>query len=495
MKVLVLNPPSKYSKNVVRDALWGCWCKGKRIAGTSVPPINQVLTATLLQKEGHNAKFLDALGLQMTIEDVGRDINDYQAVIVQTSTMTFKEDAQVLLDLKSKNKKLVTIIYGSHPTFMPEFSLIDGIDFAVMFEHEYIIRDLLKAIEGKKNPPPLPVGQAFRPAGNWENIKGIAYKSNGEIIVNPEYPFIENLDELPFADRTLLPTKIEYFNPIVKRLPYTTMFTSRGCPAKCTFCTAPFFMGRKIRFRSAENVIKELEYVTSLGYKEVFFRDETFTVFKERNLKICEEIIKRKIDLSWICNARIGTIDKETMITMKKSGCHMIRFGVESGVQEILDNVKKGIDAEKTKETFAIAKEVRMDTHAHLMIGLPGDTLDTVNRTIEFVKEIEPTTATFGICTPYPGTALFDVVKEKFPHIKDGSEADLKKLHTTGFFNQAFTEIDAQKLEKLVKLAYRKFYFRPKYLINTLKSIKSFDELKRKIIAGTSVLDFAVRGE
>lgn len=495
MRVLVLNPPSRFAKNVVRDALWGCWCKGKRIAGTSVPPINQVLTATLLKNEGHNVRFLDALGQKMNLEDVLKDINNFDAVIVQTSTMTFKEDAEVLLELKNKNENLVTIIYGSHPTFMPEFALEDGIDFIVRFEHEFVLRDLLKALDaGAGNNPAVPVGQTFRSA-NWQDIKGIGYKLNGKKIINKDYPFADNLDLLPFADRTLLSKDIEYFNPVVKRLPYTTMFTSRGCPAKCTFCTAPYFMGSKIRFRSAENVVEELSYVASLGYKEVFFRDETFTVFKERNLKICEEIIRKKLDLTWICNARVGTIDKETMLTMKKAGCHMIRFGVESGVQEILDNIKKGINVEKTRETFAVAKEVDMETHAHLMLGLPGDTLKTVNQTINFVKEIEPTTATFGVCTPYPGTALFDIVKEKFPQIKDGSEADLKKLHTTGFFNQAFCEIPSDKLEQLVKFAYRKFYFRPKYLINTLKSIKSFDELKRKLIAGTSVLDFAVRGD
>ncbi|MFH1452865.1 MAG: radical SAM protein [Armatimonadota bacterium] len=480
MNILVLNPPSRQSKNIVRDALWGCWCKGKRIAGTSVPPINQVLTATLLKDEGHNAVFLDALGLKMTLEDVLKDIDKYEAVVLQTSTMTFREDVSVLKGLKAKNNKLITIVYGSHPSFMPEFSLEEGIDFIIRFEHEFALRDLINRLER---------------SGDWENVRGIGYKKDGKIIINPDYPFIEDLDMLPFPDRTLLSKEIEYFNPIVKRLPYTTMFTSRGCPAKCTFCTAPSFMGKKIRFRSAENVVKELEYVASLGYREVFFRDETFTVFKERNLKVCDQIIKRKLDLTWICNARVGTIDKETMLTMKKAGCHMIRFGVESGVQEILDNIKKGIKADKTIETFKIAKEAGMETHAHLMIGLPGDTKDTVNQTINFVKKISPTTATFGICTPYPGTELFEAVKEKYPQIKDGTDADLKKLHTSGFFNQAFCEVSADELEKMVKTAYRRFYLRPKYLIDTLRGIKSFDELKRKLIAGTSVLDFAVRGD
>lgn len=481
MKILILNPPSVVSKNVVRDALWGCWCKGKRIAGTSVPPISQVLTATLLKKEAEEVEFLDALGLKMSLEELKKNILQFNLAVVQTSTMTFKEDALTLSFLKKVNPNLVTIIYGSHPTFMPNFSLLPEIDIIIRREHEYVLRDLVKALKKKDN--------------SWKKVLGIGYKEGEKIILNDFYPFIKNLDELPFPDRALLSSKIEYFNPIVKRIPYTTAFTSRGCPAQCIFCTAPSFMGKEVRSRSAENVVEELEYIQYLGYREIFFRDETFTIFKERNIKICQEIIKRKINLTWICNARIGSVDQESLKLMKKAGCHMIRFGVESGVQEILNNIKKGISIDKTKETFKMAHNIGLSTHAHLMIGLPGDTKKTVEETIQFAKKISPTTATFGICTPYPGTELFKLIAEKFPEIKDGSDADLKKLHTSGFYNQAFTNIKSEELEKLVKKAYLKFYLRPAYFWKSLKRVNSLDELRRILIAGTSVLDFAFRGE
>lgn len=481
MKVIVLNPPSKFTKNVVRDALWGCWCKGKRIARTAVPPINQVLTATFLARCGHEVTFLDALGEGKSIEEVSDIAGKFEAVVVQTSTMTFKEDSEVLGALKEKKPSLITIIYGSHPTFMPEFALKPaGVDIIIRKEHEYVLRDLLGDLAC---------------GADWKKIRGIGYKEKGSIFLNPDYPFIENLDELPFPDRTLLSRGVEYFNPIVKRVPYTTSFTSRGCPARCLFCTAPEYMGKKIRCRSAENVAEEIEYVIALGYKEVFFRDETFTFFKKRNYKICEEIIKRKLDITWICNARVGTVDKEAMEVMKASGCHMIRFGVESGVQEILDKSKKDIKIEDTKNTFRWAKEVGLETHAHMMLGMPGEIKETVAKTIDFIKNLAPTTVTFGICTPYPGTELFNIVSEKFPEIKDGTDADLRRLHTTAFYNSAFCQMDTDQLEKAVRLAYRKFYLRPSYIFQTLKRVRSFDGLRRVLIAGTSVLDFAIRGD
>ncbi len=386
MKILVLNPPSKVTKNVVRDLLYGCWCKGKRIGGIKFPPTSLLYVATVLKENGHLVKLLDAGGERKSISEVKKEIRDYQVVVISTATMTFNEDAQVLAELKRENNRLITVVFGSHPTFMPHHSLTkNSVDIIVQREPEYILRDLMGDLEKKD--------------GSWKKIRGIGFKEKGKVIINEPYPYIKDLDELPFPDRKMLPENIDYFNPVVKRLPYTTAVTSRGCPGKCNFCTVPFFYGKKIRYRSWESVIEELELIQNQEYKEVFFRDETFSFYKERNIRICQEIIKRKIDLTWICNARVGTVDRETMRLMKEAGCHMIKFGVESGVQEILDNLRKGIRVKMTRQTFRWAQELGMETHAHIMLGSPGETKNTINETIKFVKEIGRSKIKSTICS------------------------------------------------------------------------------------------------
>ncbi len=482
MKILVLNPPSRIIKNVVRDLLYGCWCRGKRIGGTTFPPLNLLYVATVLRETGHTVDLVDACGEQKTIAEISKNIKEYDVVVISTSTMSFNEDASVLLELKKHNTKLISIVFGSHPSFSPAYSLAkDGVDIVVIKEPEFIIRDVICNLEKKDN--------------SWKEVKGIGYKGNGRIVIKEDYPFIENLDELPFPDRRMLPRKVDYFNPLVKKMPYTTMLTSRGCPGRCSFCTVPSFYGGKIRSRSLDNILNELQIVQNLGYKEVFFRDETFTFYKQRNVKLCQEIIKKNMDLTWICNARIGTIDKEIMRLMKKAGCHLIKIGVESGVQQILDNLQKGIKLEMTRKTFTWAHEVGMDIHAHVMLCSPGETMETINQTINFVKKIKPTAVTFGICTPYPGTMLFSEVSQKHPEIKDGSVCSLDKIHTKAFFNEDFTSLTKQELEKSVKRAYRSFYLRPVYFLKWLKIIKNWKQLWRVILAGEKIIDFSIRGD
>lgn len=482
MKILVLNPSSKIARNVVRDVLYGCWCKGRRIGGGTVPPFSLLMVATVLKQDGNDVVFIDAQAEQKSVSDIKDCIKGSDIVIISTSTMSFNEDAEMLDEFKKINQKLTTVILGSHPTFMPQYALSKpGVDIIVRREPEFIIRDLMRCMR--------------QGSEKWKEVKGIGYRETSDIKINDYYPFIEDLDQLAFLDVTMLPQGIDYFNPIVKRLPYITTSTSRGCPGRCTFCTAPAFDGMRVRFRSAENVIKEIKFYLERDYREIYFRDDTFVVNRKRNREICESIIKEELDVTWLCNARVGMIDKEDMELMKKAGCHYLKFGVESGVQEVLDRSKKGIRVEQTRKTFKWAKEVGIDTHAHIMLGMPGDSNETIKRTIDFALEIEPTTVTFGVCTPYPGTPLFEEVKKRYPEIKDGTAVDLSVLHTKGLFNEIYTDLKRDELEKWIIKAYRKFYLRPGYWIKTLRRIKSIEDLKRFIIAATNVLSFSISGD
>jgi len=365
---------------------------------------------------------------------------------------------------------------------MPTYALSrESVDIIVRREPEYIIRDYIRSL--KKND------------SSWEGLKGIGFRKNGKLIINDFYPFIENLDELPFIDTSMLPKKVDYFNPIVKRTPYITVSTSRGCPGKCTFCTAPYFDGERFRFQSYAYVMEELGFFIKNGFKEVYFRDDTFFVNKKRDLQLCENIIRKGLDISWICNARVGMIDKETMLLAKKAGCHLIKFGVESGVQEILDNVKKGISVEETLKIFRQAREIGIDTHAHVMLGIPGERPETIKETIKFIKKIKPTTASFGICTPYPGSPLFEQIAAAHPAINDGTSVNLENLHTQGLFNELYTRVSKKELDKSVVQAYREFYLRPQYILSWIKKIHDIDSLKKILLAGSKIFDFSIRGE
>ncbi len=483
MRVLVLNPPTRQTGNVIRDVLYGCWCNGKRIGGGTVPPFGQLSMATTLKEAGIETTFLDASGEHLPLETVKERVVDYDAVVCSTSTMTVNEDCLTLQELKQVNPKLKTIIFGSHATFMPEHTLAKGgIDFIIRNEPEFAVRDLIKSMIKDDG-------------SHWTNL-GIGYKKDdGEVVLNGDYPYIENIDALPIPDVTMLPQNVEWFNPIVKQMPYVTSFASRGCPAKCTFCTAPYFYGANIRYKSVDRMVKEVKYYLENGFKEVYFRDETFTANKRFVMDFCQRIIDEDIKFTWIANARVVTVDEEMLVIMKKAGCHLIKYGVESGVQELLDNVRKGIRLEDTRKAFKLMKSVGIDSHAHMMLGIPGETEETIEQTIEFVNEIDPTTVTFGICTPYPGTPLYEEVAKVHPEIRDGSDSDLGALHKKGLFNSIYTDLESESLEGAMKRAYRKFYARPSYIAKTLGRVSNMDDMKRFAKAGSKVLDFAIRGE
>ena len=482
MKVLVLNPTSKFTRNVVRDVLYGCWCKGKRIGGGTVPPFEQLLIATILQQDGHQVTFLDAAGETLRYEQMLARARGHDVVAMTTSTMTMAEDADVLADLKAQDPQLFSVVYGSHPTFLPKSTLAyESIDAVVCREPYFALRDLLRARDGGGD--------------DWKSCLGIGYRDNGQVVLTGDHDFVKDLDSLPFLNTDLLPPDVHYFNPLVRRLPYIAVSTSAGCPAKCTFCIAPYFRGTRVRFKSAARVVDEMAHYRSKGFREIYFRDETFTAVRARTRQVCEGVLARGLDVTWIANARIGNLDRPMLELMRRAGCHLIKFGVESGVQEILDRVKKNIRVEKTRQTFAWAREVGMETHAHMMLGMPGETPETLETTIRFAAEIEPTTVSFGICTPYPGTPLFRELVEQVPELGDGTSVNFGNLHTQDFFSERFTSVTGDTLEKAVRRAYRRFYLRPSYMVRSLARVRSGDDVKRFALAGTRVLDFIFRGE
>ncbi|MFA5322176.1 MAG: radical SAM protein [Smithella sp.] len=482
--ILFLKPASdSRGRNIVRDFIYGCWCNGRRIGGMQMPPLNELYCATHVRNAGFNVLFVDAQYEKQRWEALIQSrFAGIAAVVLMSSTQSFRADTEILSGIKQQNSHVRTILFGSHPTFMSHYCLNHpSVDFIVLREPEETLRRLMPALVNSGR---------FIPS-----MEGIGYRNeNGEPVINAPRSFMD-MDDLPIPDRSLLPRGIDYFNPVVKKMPYTTIQTSRGCPGHCIFCTAPAFYGNKYRVRSANNVLEELENIKNLGYQEVFFRDETFTVDRKRNREICEGMIRRNLNLKWIANGRVDMIDRETMRVMKKAGCHMVKFGVESGADDILRNYKKGTVTRQALQVFAMAREIGLDTHAHIIFGGPGETAETINRTISFVKKLRASNASFGILTPYPGTELFENLSKICPDIRDGSAANMDNLHVQGFFSEKICGIRGEDLSRHIIRAYRSFYLRPGYLMEKLRRVESLEEFLILLTAGTKIFQFALRGE
>jgi radical SAM superfamily enzyme YgiQ (UPF0313 family) len=481
--VLLLKPPSGPSgKNIVRDFLYGCWCNGRRIGGMQMPPLTELMVATNVRREGVGSIFLDGQIEPHRYREL--ELNKFASIDIiamMSSTQSFKADVALFKHIKSCKPDIKTILYGSHPTFMPEFCLQEEIvDYIVIGEPEEGVRELVGAITRGKST---------------DAITGIGYRNGtGKAHLTPKREFAK-MDDLAIPDRTLLPKDADYFNPVVKRVPYTSMLTSRGCPARCNYCTAPVFYGNKTRVRSPENVLEEMRQIKRLGYREIFFRDETFAAYKGRNYQIFEGMKKEGLEFSWIANARVDWIDLENMKAMKDAGCHMLKFGVETGSAEMLKRYNKGTTLEQAEQAFRQAREIGLDTHAHIIFGGPGETRETIGMTMKFLKKIKPSTVTFGILTPYPGTEIFEMVAAKYPDIRDGSDSTMDNLHVEGFYSDALCELTNEELSAEIVKAYREFYMRPGYIVDRLRGIQSLEELTLKAIGGYSVLQFALTGQ
>jgi len=307
--------------------------------------------------------------------------------------------------------------------------------------------------------------------GVSKSIKGIIYKAiNGEVInTGPRNP-VADLDSLPFIDRDIIdvnqyrPTPFYY-----QQLPHTAIFASRGCPYTCTFCHSE----RKVRFRSAENVLDEIEFsVKKYGIKEISFYDETFTLKPEYADALCEGIFKKGLKISWSANARADKLEPDLLIKMKQSGCWRLLFGIESGVQKNLETLKKYQDLEKVRDGVKQTQTAGMETYGMFMLGIPGETYEEGLETIRFACSLPLDYAHFVNLTPYPGTELYEQVKHE-PGMKD-----LEKLTNTeiGYVPSSMSE---NQLRDLLKNSFKRFYYRPGFIMSRLCKIRSFHEFSR----------------
>ena len=364
------------------------------ISETPSPPLGLSYLAGALSAAGVEVKILDLVvfpysraGLQTLIETFKPGVVGLTAV-----TMTFNAAMAVVKDIKGIDPDLLTVMGGPHVSFCARETLADcpDLDIVAIGEGERTVVDLCRTVDSGLD---------------LADVRGIAYRRGADIIrTDPAEP-IENLDDLPLPDRGLLP--LGRYRALNMPISITT---SRGCPFKCIFCVGRKMVGARVRYRSPEKVVDELQYLNTLKFPQINIADDLFTANKNHCLGVCDEIIKRGLKLSWTSFARVDTVSDEVLCKMKTAGCNAVSFGIESANPQILKTIKKGITLDQVEAAVGMCQRAGITPYASFILGLPGETPETINETMEFGNRLKKIGLAFGfhLLAPFPGTEIRD---------------------------------------------------------------------------------------
>lgn len=370
-------------------------------------------------------------------------------------TPLIKECQTIASYIKSIDKNIKIIVGGPHPTVLPEETAqLAEFDIIVIGEGEFTISEILES-------------------GDLSGVRGIIYKENNKLIKTEPREINMDLDQLPWPTYDLIPIN-NYINPFFGKS--VIIATGRGCPFKCIFCPSNLIGGGKYRLRNVKDVVDEMEFLyKKYEIKGFMIMDETFTLYPDRVIEICDEIIKRKMKIKWACDTRVNTVSETLLRKMKEAGFRLIKFGIESGDDEILKIIKKGITVAMVKRAVKLAKKVGLEVHGFFIIGHPHDTKETILKTIGLSKELPLDFAQFSIMVPFPGTEIYSMAKQdKGITLLSDDWNNFKK------YGKPIIElptVSREELEKFHALAYKQFYFRPSYIIKRFFKTKPTEYL------------------
>ncbi|WP_420208401.1 B12-binding domain-containing radical SAM protein [Candidatus Electronema sp. JC] len=493
MRISFINPP--YLKHFSRPQRSPAVTK----SGTLYYPLWLATAAGYAEAGGHEIDLIDAPAADLSSEAVVARVKALgsRLAVVETSTPSISNDAQFCETLKKAAQEnggdIFIVLVGTHVSALPAESLRlnAAVDAVAQGEYDATIRELAAALES---------------GGDISKVAGLWLRQGEQIINTGSREPLHDLDSVPFVSsiykRFLQPE--HYFNPNAL-FPMVTITTSRGCPHRCFFCVYPqTMMGHRLRVRSVGNVVDELEHIVSKfpEVKAVFFEDDTFPAQKARCIAICEEIIRRGIRISWTANARVD-LDLETMLAMKKAGCRCLCVGFESGNQQLLDAMRKGITLAQSEQFMRAAKQAGILVHGCFMVGLPGETMETMEKTLEFAIKLRPDAIQMYPVMVYPGTEAYSWYEQRgLIATKDFARwLTPSGLHNTVIRGENLT---AAELVAFCDHARKKFYLRPGYLLykagqmlrhpsemrKTLKSARTF---AKYLLFGSDLNKEAVR--
>lgn len=458
MNILLINPPWHQKSSNMWKYVRSC-----------MPPFGLAILAAVLEERGHNVQILDCnaerIGLDKLSELIPSGPFDY--IGVTATTVLFYNAVEVARICKERFRRCLVVLGGVHPSVFPEEALAnDFVDFVVRSEGEITLAELL---DNPLNPSDIP---------------GLSYSNGHRIIHNPPRPPRPTISDLPMMAYHLLP--MEKYHAALGgylRSPSTGIIVSRGCPGRCTYCYGKY-LGNRVRFRTAEQIVDEITFLMrEYGIKDITFYDDTFTTFQNLVQDVCGIMIARKIDLTWCCFSRVDTVNEETLRMMKRAGCHQILYGVESADQQILKNINKNIDLEQAQGIITLTKKIGITVRTSFMIGNPGETEETIQKSIEFAKNSSSDLVSFNITTPFPGSSMFDWADANGHLItKDWKKYDLATII------MRLPTIAPESLLYYYRKAHRDFYLRPRFLLNRIMSVRSWDQFRVNVRAFLGLL-------
>jgi anaerobic magnesium-protoporphyrin IX monomethyl ester cyclase len=413
-------------------------------------PLGLGYLAAVAQKAGHEITIIDCQAEKLTLEVFRSRIEKVPSDVigVTSTTLLYKSAMQLVALAKQVQPQALTVLGGSHGTFWDENALNEypSLDLIVRGEGERTFVELLDKLQTRSS---------------LDNVLGITFRREDKVIRTPSRPYIEDLDSLPFPAHDLMP--LEGYKHEGKIL--FPLVTSRGCVYWCDFCSTVRMFGRGYRWRSAKNVVDEIELVhDKYGVDQVTFYDDAFSVDRERVMKICGEIRSRRLDVTWDCGTRVDMVDRELMTAMRDAGCFCVWLGVESGSEKILGAMNKSIKLDQTRKAFKTANKVGLMTIANTVIGFPGETEETARETVRFIKELNPDSVGFYVATPYPGTPMYEQVKQKgWLKITDFDKYDT----ASPTFETPW--LSMERLSRIRYKAYQEFYLRPGYVLKMMR--------------------------
>jgi anaerobic magnesium-protoporphyrin IX monomethyl ester cyclase len=485
MKIWMLNPP--YLKKFSRPQRSPAVTK----SGTLYYPMWLAYATGVLEEAGFPVELIDAPAAGLELSQILDRAKQEQPnlIVLDTSTPSIYNDVEVAEKIKQILPDSRIALVGTHVSALPEqtMRLSDTIDYIVRGEYDYTILELAQYLTTTPQ-------SAIR---NPQLIKGLTYRENGTIIHTPERPLITELDKLPFVSKTYKQfLRIEdYFNPNAL-YPMVTIVTGRGCPNNCIFCVYPQTInGRQYRFRSIENVVEELEYIQTNfpQVKSVFFEDDTLTTNPDRCRELAELIQQKKITLLWTANAR-AEVALNTLQDLKRGGCRELCVGFESGNQEILNRIRKGITLDRAKQFMANARKVGILVHGCFMVGNPGETKDTMQQTLDYAKELNPDTVQFYPVMVYPGTEAYQWYKDQGCLTTENYRLWLtcEGLHDCVI---NLPELNCKELVEFCDRARKEFYLRPKYILYKIRQmLRHPQEIRRTLKSFRTFSKYLFRG-
>jgi radical SAM superfamily enzyme YgiQ (UPF0313 family) len=498
--ILLVNPPAPDGAIWIRSQ----HRVGRRSRENMVwPQVSLAQMAAILVPD-YTVHIIDAIGERMDWATFTKMLDKYQPkyYLTQVTAPTLENDMYGAFMARARGAK--TIAFGTHVTPIPRETLraYPALDYVLFGEPDLTIRDLLDHLEKKVDQRSPEMVRIFEKQMGYQTaitedgrvdmsrISGLAWRHGDDIFVNMPRPFVSDLNDLPIPLHHLLPLQ-SYRMPMMKG-PFTFIVTSRGCPAGCTYCIKHVSYQYSVRVRSPEKIVEELWVLKKLGINNIHMYADLFTVNREQVVSLCKLIIEQGLKIKWTCNSRVDFVDEEMLQLMGKAGCWFMSWGIESGNEQILSHARKGAKPEQARQALVWSKKAGINNWGYFIIGLPGETEQTIRQTIEFAKGLPLDIALFHIAAPYPGTPFFfEVVKENW--FRPGTRWEQVDMDKETVLD--YPDLPAERLMYWQRRAFREWAFRPGPIFTYLKMLLSDTQtFKTALDVGLQTLRWQAKG-